>query len=353
MKKAIPCILGYCAFLFLVLEVFARFLLLATPFAEERMESNTWYRLDAVKHRSFETKGVMEHTYDPLKGWAPKPNVKKPDTSTTTSLYTNSKGLRAKTEYSYKKPDGKTRILVFGDSFTFGDGVNDEKTYPYFLQKELPETEVLNFGENGYGHDQMLLSLQSEGVRYKPDMVILGFIADDSWRNILDFRSFPKPRFELIHNQLVLKNVPVLTMASLRQSEFYRLKIVDLISLLYEKYFYKKANTKRVHQITTVILDEIVKTIQGCYATPLFVYISTPAKIKEYISKKREPEEKEFFIAYCKAKGIAYLSTEPYFLHAAENNAHLKSYGHWNAKGNLIIANAIKDYLRQTILKKE
>ncbi len=48
----------------------------------------------------------------------------------------NSKGLR-EYEYDYEKPPNTYRILVLGDSITFGWGVAFEKTYSKILEKKL------------------------------------------------------------------------------------------------------------------------------------------------------------------------------------------------------------------------
>ncbi len=93
-------------------------------------------------------------------------------------LITNSKGLRDREFYFDKKPD--LRILALGDSFTFGEGVEAEGTYPkmmeWILQKKYPKENiaVVNCGVSGYGNDQELNFLKREGVYYKPDLVILG-----------------------------------------------------------------------------------------------------------------------------------------------------------------------------------
>jgi hypothetical protein len=92
------------------------------------------------------------------------------------TLNSNSKGLRGKAEHEYQRTAGKRRILVLGDSFTFGEEVSDDETFPHYLESALPNTEVVNFGVQGYGHDQMLLCLKEEGVKYYPDIVILDFL---------------------------------------------------------------------------------------------------------------------------------------------------------------------------------
>jgi hypothetical protein len=53
------------------------------------------------------------------------------------------------------------RINFFGCSMTFGEGMNDEETLPYFVQKNLQEVKVKNFGWHGYGAHQALAILQS------------------------------------------------------------------------------------------------------------------------------------------------------------------------------------------------
>ncbi len=45
----------------------------------------------------------------------------------------------------------KKNIITIGCSFTFGIGVNDNETYPFFLQNLLPNYNVYNAGVAGYG----------------------------------------------------------------------------------------------------------------------------------------------------------------------------------------------------------
>jgi hypothetical protein len=72
--------------------------------------------------------------FDPTKGWITRSNIKNMTVFKNKILNTNSKGLRGKTEYTYEKQKDKVRILIFGDSFTFGDEVSDTDTYPFLLQ---------------------------------------------------------------------------------------------------------------------------------------------------------------------------------------------------------------------------
>lgn len=99
--------------------------------------------------------------------------------------HTNSLGFRDTREYSLEKAPGTFRILVLGDSVTFGHGALHETSYPFLLEQNLrqwrPDVkwEVWNLGIPGYNTAQELAYLQEVGDRYAPDLVIVGFFPND------------------------------------------------------------------------------------------------------------------------------------------------------------------------------
>jgi hypothetical protein len=112
------------------------------------------------------------------------------------------------------------RIAVVGDSFTFGLEVRFEDTWAHQLQLASgPETQVLNFGVDGYGVDQAYLRYRRDVASWQPERVILSVIDDDLRRSMcvyafLCFRSFGmpfvKPRFEMDGDgELVPVNLPL------------------------------------------------------------------------------------------------------------------------------------------------
>lgn len=82
-------------------------------------------------------------------------------------------GLREPTR-PVAKPEGKRRVLVLGDSFTFGPGVPEEKTFVRRCEALLgrPDVEVLNGGTNGYATGQQYVWLRERGLRFSPDVVV-------------------------------------------------------------------------------------------------------------------------------------------------------------------------------------
>ena len=97
----------------------------------------------------------------------------------------NSLGFRDRQEYSLEKPKNTFRILVLGDSVTFGHGTLDDTTYPYLLEQQLkkwrPDVawEVWNLGVPGYNTGQELAYLKQIGPQADPDLVIVGFYPND------------------------------------------------------------------------------------------------------------------------------------------------------------------------------
>lgn len=88
-------------------------------------------------------------------------------------------------EYPLKKRKGTLRILVLGDSITFGEGVWLEETFAKRLEKDLQEfpnkkIEVINAGVCGYNTLEEYLYLRERGIKLDPDIVIIAFYLNDA-----------------------------------------------------------------------------------------------------------------------------------------------------------------------------
>ncbi len=78
----------------------------------------------------------------------------------------------------FERTPGRDRIVLLGDSLTFGWGVREEESFASGLESRL-DCEVVNLAVSGYGTDQELLWLKAEGLRYRPDVVIVTVCAND------------------------------------------------------------------------------------------------------------------------------------------------------------------------------
>ena len=122
------------------------------------------------------------------------------------------------------------RIYVLGDSFVFGDGVNDEQTFSFLLQAAFPRDAVHLHALSGYSWANALVTMDRIKDQVRPgDIVILGYAfyykerhvaAPGRLRDIKNWmaRSFPdtelSPKDRLIRARLdganlVLDTIPM------------------------------------------------------------------------------------------------------------------------------------------------
>jgi GDSL-like Lipase/Acylhydrolase family len=96
----------------------------------------------------------------------------------------NAKGLRGP-EVDYARRPGVARILWLGDSVTFGYRIaRSSDTFPYLTGAELERrlgrpVETVDAGVGGWSPWQELRWYRREGVRYAPDVVVVGFVLND------------------------------------------------------------------------------------------------------------------------------------------------------------------------------
>jgi lysophospholipase L1-like esterase len=96
-------------------------------------------------------------------------------------------GLRER-ELPPKVPSER-RLLILGDSFTFGHGVEGLEAYPQRIEEVLraegqPELTVVNAGVPGYGTRQETLWFERILNQVLPDAVLLGFFVNDFTDNL-------------------------------------------------------------------------------------------------------------------------------------------------------------------------
>lgn len=98
-------------------------------------------------------------------------------------IKTNSLGFRDR-EYTIRKPDGKKRIVVLGDSFTLGWGVPLDGVFSKVLERRLNEHEnkyeVINMGVGNYNTTMEVELFKWKGLGLGPDMAILMYFINDT-----------------------------------------------------------------------------------------------------------------------------------------------------------------------------
>jgi len=134
---------------------------------------------------------VSLHTFDVNRGWGLKPGAAGWQREEGAGFVrVNSAGFRGP-EWNVAKPPNTYRIAVVGDSFTEAPHVAYEQTFGAVAQRALSEcpvlrgkrAQVMNFGIDGYGTAQELVTLRRHVWQYSPDLVVLAFFSGNDLRN--------------------------------------------------------------------------------------------------------------------------------------------------------------------------
>jgi hypothetical protein len=160
--------------------------------------------------------------YESLRGWGLIPGASGSDNRggpDPGSVRVNGQGFRGP---SFARTKGRTtsRILMLGDSFGFGVGVDE----PHIVSSRLADlvnadheltrgnrVDVLNLSISGYSTDQEILTFEAEGAPLDPDVVVLLMCDNDFEGNMQGFAysRYYKPRFLLEGDSLRLVDTPV------------------------------------------------------------------------------------------------------------------------------------------------
>lgn len=159
--------------------------------------------------------------YEPLRGWGHVPGASGEDFRggpDRGAVRVNAQGFRGP-DFARSKGKEARRILLLGDSFGFGVGVDEPHTAASRLaefvnaDRELTgggRVDVLNLSVSGYSTDQQVLTFESEGAILDPDVVILLMCDNDFDGNMEGFAygRYYKPRFLLDSGNVRLVDTP-------------------------------------------------------------------------------------------------------------------------------------------------
>jgi|SRR5579883_1038853 len=244
--------------------------------------------------------------FDPLLGWTSEPN-QRPDPRLDSRITTDSLGARGLREIPLERTAAK-RVVALGDSFTFGACVDDEQSWPARLEHRLPGVEVVNRAVQGYGLDQMVLAFERDGVRYRPDVVVLAFIRADLQRCTSSFESYAKPRFELDGDEgLRLVGVPVPAPCELfdREASPWRRLLRDAERGLHlDERAQRALGPAREDELARRLIARFASAARAAGAQPVVVYLPIASEVLGPARRGRSP----FFAPMCERSGARCLN---------------------------------------------
>jgi hypothetical protein len=289
--------------------------------------------------------GYGHDMHSPSLGWITRPNYR------SATINTNSAGLRGLREYAAEKRAREQRLVIVGDSFTFGENVRDEQTYPYRLEQLLKSVPVMNLGVHGYGTDQQYLILKERGFGYRPDVVVLGFYLPDIERNLLAFRDYAKPVFRFVDGKLVLTNVPVPAPEELKLNIPWRYspRLFRFLNArtraLCQSIWGPKGENAEDLRITLAILDLMRR---DCLERKISLLLLL---IPEQIEAGPRVEE-SVLVTWAESHGTPCVNMRPIFLKLSDRQQndmydHSVKIGHWTPAAHEFCAGVLRDEINR------
>jgi hypothetical protein len=292
--------------------------------------------------------------HDKTRGWRLVPNCTVTSAETrnreyTITIHSNNHGFRDYHDYRFGKSEGTVRVVVLGDSFGYGNGVEELGRYSNLLDNLLGENvEVYNLAISNYGLDQALLTLQSEGLRYDPDMIIVGF-SDPMFERLSRKATgslVSKPFFELDKGVLELRSQP---------SE----KLLAVESLLNKSYLWLFV-TRRVSEILSTLRSRDDTAKNAALAERIigrFLEISRRTKsslvfftINPTYTLKREwatmPDVNRLLERASGSSGLHFLDLYPVFRSSNYAALFYPIDGHFNVDGHILVAEQLCKFVQ-------
>lgn len=320
------------------------------PPARNRDVREEWQWVERHRHLGPEGFSITAARYDPILGWRPNPNFQ------ADGVFINALGQRGEKVIPYERTPDRLRILFIGDSYTYGAQVRDDETFSALLGSHyLPEAETINLGVSGYGTDQQILFYETEGIKYKPDIVVLGFFVHDISRNDGAFRYYAKPAFDLKDGELALADTRIISPTDLL--ELYQtgqrkirpqgfcisealMKSIDQSSRS------KVLESSHAWQVTSRLLERFRKRVLAEGAHPLLLIIPH----SEFLREKGSRSELISKLAKDRAEeiGLEYLDMGPILIEEREKDPSTPLYdGHWTVRGHEVAAQALFKVIEQ------
>ena len=305
--------------------------------------------------------GVWDVGRSPVKldyrlGWAPKTGSFKKHTPPHT--ITIDKNRFRKNYPKELNASSEKTILFSGDSFTFGDGVDDQNTFPSIFQS-MKKNQVINGGVQGYGIDQMFLRSLDIIQNYTISNLFFCFIPDDINRcNYSTFHKIQKPYFIFEGDSTILIQIDPKKFSNnlnfnyslLHKIGGYSLVIHKIMGLFFPKFWFYNIQTvkKKEHprgkeisiQLINSLKEECDKRNINLFIVPL-AHQRCPIDDKNNLQFVLDSIEKEINIinVFDKLEEIRYGNPDLFSSYFLKNNYHFSTLG------NEFVANYIYNEL--------
>ena len=317
----------------------------------------------------FYVKGEAYSQRDPVRGWVNRPNivVSYGEPEFVTKVSHDSHGFRG-AEVSPTPAPGRTRILVLGDSFAYGVGVEDDETFSAVLARRDPTLDVINAGVNGYGTNQQLLLLRDQGRQLQPDVVLVAFFWNDAANNLhshVRFRLedgklvYPTP-LDLPAEEIVAPRRPVLRQSYTYRFASDRLKVLGfrlkgLLGRPQAASWLREGEHAEAWELAFALLREVNRVATEAGARMALVIIPDQVQVHPGFETVGLTEDdyqvQDRLLRFAKQEGVPAIDLLPALRadHAAHGELlYYRRDRHLTARGHEVAARAIYEGLRSS-----
>lgn len=280
--------------------------------------------------------------FDSLLGWKvlPNLNLERKTTNGAWTVITNALGNRAKSSFDNNKP---TKILIIGDSFAFGEGVNVEQRFDSQWGEEY---SVVNLGVMGYGTDQQFLAGEKcfSTLRQDDILVVLSYCNDI---------------YDLVSTSNGGRAKPYYTLGKDKNLSLHYVDSNNVINKIYDKSYLFNIISKSFAKKAVDYSEENLLKGKDIYLTLL------KNKLAPLIEKGVKIVVVQVSFASLPSKVYTTLKTDfqadtllnKYTTHIEIDSAvmasdcYIVNNGHWNPKGHKIMADTLLKIFKDTYKK--
>jgi hypothetical protein len=327
-------------------------------------------------------RGVSWYHFDPSYGFRHRENA---DAETTEwgdrelwHFRTNARGFRGP-DWPDALPAGTRRVLVTGDSFTFGDALEEKDAYPVVAGATVDPAsgkwEVLNLGVSAWGPQNALAYLETEGAPIQASCLVYGFfegndIIDDMVRHLYTMKDghlvkepvVVTPPTRMMRVRAVMQRIPLYD-GLIAHSQLFNVVRTGMINRLATPIpgaVVADPYTQTSHEDFATALDlndatfdamaALAKTRYGGFALvmiPELAQLSSDPKAWAPFPRWMGEAAHEHVIAWAKKHDVPVLDLREYLPKDAEGLAkqYFAKDFHLNAAGNRVLGKALGERL--------
>lgn len=276
---------------------------------------------------------------DDVLGWKVLPNlrVERFEEGVFWHIITDEQGSRSSRAWDKQ---ASRKILITGDSFAFGYGINIEERFDTYISAQKPDWSLVNIAGPGYGPGQQLIAARKYfGDLDENDFFIILTSANDFYDVLKQSHAGrAKPWFELDENGGLVEHRPTLGWQEVLRDKSY---LVALVMLSRES-GYDDYPIEKIEYGTRIYHTLIKAETKDLIQRGIIVIIAYHGADLIYDENVREVIRNSFEEG-CRIEGINCLSLDESLAYPSEN--FLKEDGHWSGNGHLIVGKVLLEYL--------